>query len=332
MSLSNRVHHLRGYRSGRVAVPLLIVGPVLLCALYGLLPAGTGAQSSISVTTELVVLPVSVTDSKGTFVSGLRLENFRVLEDGRPQKITLFADEDNPITVGLIVDHSRSMGPKLPGVAEAVLTFAHSSNSEDEMFVVDFGDSVSIEHMGGKDFTSDPKELEQAVAAVTARGRTALYDAIIQGLDQLRRGRRDKKALVIVSDGGDNASAHKFGDVLDLARRSHAVIYAIGLVGDRSEEENPEVLKKLCRETGGIAFFPRPEESVPDISKRIARDLREQYTLAYAPEKKAKTEAFRKIAVEVSAPGHGKMHVRTRAGYSPEPEKGSPPQPGRSTP
>lgn len=330
MRLGNWSHHPKGHHGERATVPLLILASFVFGAVYTLFTAGAGAQSSISVTTELVVLPVSVTDSKGTFVSGLGINNFRVLEDGTPQKITLFADEDNPVTVGLIVDHSRSMGPKLPGVAEAVFMFAHSSDPEDEMFVVDFSDRVSVERFGGKDFTSDPKELEEAVAAVTASGRTALYDAIIQGLDQLRRGRRDKKALVIVSDGGDNASGNKFGDVLDLARRSHAVIYAIGLVGDRSEEENPEVLKKLCRETGGIAFFPRPDEPVPEISKRIARDLREQYTLGYAPDKKAKTEAFRKIAVEVSAPGRGKMHVRTRAGYSPEPEKGPPAQPGRS--
>lgn len=313
-------------------MPLLILGSLILCGMDVLFSASAGAQSTISVTTDLVVLPVSVTDSKGSFVSGLRSENFHVVEDGRPQKVTLFTEEDNPVTVGLVVDRSRSMQPKLRGVAAAAFAFAHSSNPEDEMFVVDFSDGVSIERIGGKEFTSDAKELEQAVARVPASGQTALYDAILKGLDHLRLGRRDKKALVIVSDGGDNASGHKFADVLDLARRSHAVIYAIGLVGESNEEENPRILEKLCRETGGIAFFPRPDESVADISQKIARDLREQYTLGYAPGKKDKSEAFRKIAVEVSAPGLGKVRVRTRTGYFPGPKTESPAQPRRSAP
>jgi Ca-activated chloride channel homolog len=332
MSLGNPLRYRRGHHSLYAVVPFLILGLLGPCSLCVLTATGAAGQSSISVTTELVVLPVSVTDAQGTFVSKLGIENFRVFEDGRLQKITLFAEEDNPVTVGLIVDHSRSMGPKLPGVAEAVFMFAHSSNPDDEMFVVDFGDTVSIERIAGKEFTNDPKELEQAVAAVTARGQTALYDAIIRGLEHLRQGNRDKKALVVVSDGGDNVSRHKFRDVLDLARRSHAVIYAIGLVGESGEEENPEVLKKLCKETGGIAFFPRADDSVDDVSRSIARDLREQYTLGYTPEKRNQSGAFRKIAVEVSTPGRGKMHVRTRAGYSPEPEKQAPAQAERSGP
>ena len=147
----------------------------------GSLPAGHN-QSTISVKTELVVLPVRVTDSNGTFISGLSLQNFRVYEDGRLQKITFFQQEDAPVSVGLVVDHSRSMGPKLPEVAAAVSAFAQSSNPQDEMFVVDFSDAVSIEPLGGKPFTNDSNELEKAVAGVSARGRTALYDAVAEGL------------------------------------------------------------------------------------------------------------------------------------------------------
>jgi Ca-activated chloride channel homolog len=332
MSLNNRVYHLRGRHGACAAVPFLIVSPLVVWAAVALHSLGVAAQSSISVTTELVVLPVNVTDSAGAFVPGLEINNFRVLEDGQLQKITLFADEDNPVTVGLIVDRSRSMKPKLAGVAEAVNMFARSSNSEDEMFVVDFSNDVSLEGFGGKDFTTDAKELEKAVAGMTASGQTALYDAIVKGLDHLQQGHRDKKALVVVSDGGDNASRHKFVDVLNLASRSHAVIYAIGLVGDTSEEENPEVLKKLCRKTGGIAFFPRAQESVADASKKIARDLREQYTLGFAPERKGDREIFRKLTVEVAAPGRGKLRVRTRAGYFPEPKRDTPLRSGRSAP
>ena len=189
------------------------------------------------------------------------------------------------MTVGMVVDHSRSMGPKLQGVSAAVSAFAQSSNPDDEMFVVDFSDNVSVELPGGKPFTSNPRELAQAVSAVSARGMTALYDAVAEGLNHLQLGRWDKKALIIVSDGGDNASGRKYADVLELARRSQAVIYAIGLVG-APEEENPGVLRRLCKDTGGLAFFPAEGQSVSDISTIIAHDLREQYTLGFTPEKK----------------------------------------------
>ena len=324
--------HSKGHHCTYAAVPFFLLGFFLFVVFYPLVLASVGGQGTISVTTELVVLPVSVTDSNGAFVSGLQRKHFRILEEGRPQKITLFTDEDNPVTVGLIVDRSRSMGPKLAEVAEAVLAFAHSSNPDDEMFVVDFSDGVSVAHLGGQEFANDPKELEKAVAAVTASGQTALYDAVIKGLQHLRQGHRDRKALVIVSDGGDNASSHKFGDVLDLARRSHAQIYAIGLVGEAGEEENPAVLRRLCRETGGIAFFPHPQESVADVSKRIARDLREQYTLGYSPQGNIHRSNYRKLVVQVSAPGLGKVQVRTRTGYFPESEKVAPSQPERSVP
>jgi Ca-activated chloride channel homolog len=273
----------------------------------------SASQGTISVETALVVLPVRVTGADGDFVSGLTQEHFRVYEDGRPQSITFFRQEDTPVTVGLVVDHSRSMGSKLPGVAAAVSAFAQSSNQDDEMFVVDFSDNVSVELPGGKPFTSNPRELAQAVSAVSARGMTALYDAVAEGLNHLQFGRWDKKALIIVSDGGDNASGRKYTDVLQLARRSQAVIYAIGLVG-ALEEENPSVLRRLCKDTGGLAFFPGKEESVSDISATIARDLRKQYTLGFVPEKK-NGDSFRKLQVEVKSPGRGTLHVRTRSGY-----------------
>jgi Ca-activated chloride channel homolog len=230
----------------------------------------------ISVEADLVVLPVRVTGAHGDFVSGLTQEQFRVYEDGRPQQITLFQEEDTPVTVGLAVDRSRSMGPKLSGVAAAVSAFAQSSNPDDEMFVVDFSDNVSMQRPGGQPFTSNPQELARAVSEVAAGGMTALYDAVAEGLNHLQLGRMDKKALVIVSDGGDNASKRKYADVLELARRSHAVIYAIGLVGTLDEEENPNVLRRLCKDTGGLAFFPAEGESVSEISASIARDLRKQ--------------------------------------------------------
>lgn len=190
---------------------------------------GPDGQSAISVKTEVVVLPVSVTDASGNFISGLSQRNFRVYEDGRLQTLTSFREGDTPVTVGLIVDHSRSMGPKLAEVATAVAAFASSSNPEDEMFVVDFNDDVSVELMEGEPFSNDPRELAKAVSAVRARGRTALYDAVSEGLIHLQLGHWDKKALIIVSDGGDNASQQKYSQILTLAQRSQVTIYSIGL-------------------------------------------------------------------------------------------------------
>jgi len=166
--------------------------------------AGVDAQTKIAVSANLVLLPVKVTDGRGTFVSHLKMEDFRVFEDGQLQKLTVFEEGDTPVTVGLIVDHSRSMGAKLPDVVAAVTSFAHSSNSQDEMFVVDFNDDVLIELMRGKAFSNDAKELAEALRAVSARGRTALYDAVSEGLHHLQYGHLEKKALIIVSDGGDN--------------------------------------------------------------------------------------------------------------------------------
>ena len=294
------------------------------------LPQGANHQPVISSNTELVALPVNVRDAHGDFVPGLTIGNFRVFEDGKIQNISFFEQEDTPVTLGLIVDHSGSMGPKLPEVAAAVLAFAHSSNPEDEMFVVDFADNVSVELLNGKAFTSEAEELGKAVTAVAAQGQTALYDAVAEGFIHLQLGQWNKKALIIVSDGGDNISHYKFSQVLELARTTQAVIYAIGLLSESGQEENPGVLRRLCRETGGIAFFPQKGESIEGVSTQIARDLRKQYMLGYVPPKKADADAFRKIEVKVSAPGRGDLRVRTRTGYSVAAQP--PAQSGRSAP
>ncbi len=285
------------------------------------LPGDREAQAKIAVSTNLVLLPVRVTDKRGTFVAGLKLQDFQVYEDRQIQELTVFEEGDTPVTVGLIVDHSRSMGPKLRDVITAVSAFAHSSNPQDEMFVVDFNDDVLIELMKGKAFSNDPKELEEALRAVTAHGRTALYDAVSEGLHHLQYGHLGKKALIIISDGGDNASHLKYSQVLAQARQSQALIYAIALVGAEDEEENPNLLRRLCKDTGGIAYFPKEGEPVTKVSIEIARDLREQYTLGYKPQNLQRTDTFRKVEVKVTAQGHGSLRVRTREGYSLAAEK-----------
>jgi Ca-activated chloride channel homolog len=286
------------------------------------------APPIISVRSELVALPVRVTDAHGIVVPGLNLEDFNVFEDGRPQKLTLFQREDAPVTVGLVVDHSHSMAPKLAEVSAAVFAFAHSSNPEDEMFVVDFNDDVWLQILGGKPFTHNAKDLETAIRAVSARGRTALYDAVAEGLKHLDFGHCEKKALIIVSDGGDNASHQKFSQILALAQRSQVVIYSIVLQGE-GQEENPGILRRLSKSTGGISYFPRSAETIASISALIARDLRDQYTLGFAPERPTTDASFRKIQVKVSAPGRTNLHVRYRPGYFAVDPGQSPPHSGK---
>jgi VWFA-related protein len=203
----------------------------------------------------------------------------------------------------------------LAEVATAIVSFAQSSHPQDEMFVMAFNDHVSLDLPGGNPFTHDPAELARAVSAVSAGGGTALYDAVIEGLNHLQLAHGDKKALIIVSDGADNASQHKYADVLALARRSQTVIYSIGLIGAPNQEADRRVLQRLCNDTGGVAFFPEARQSVVSVSARIAHALREQYTLGFAPDRTGNDNSFRKIEVKVTAPGRGKIRVQTRPGY-----------------
>lgn len=304
-------------RAAAVAAVVFLLGLAAFGGVDRALPLqqSTKSQSTLSSRTDLVALPVSVTDAHGNFVAGLIAENFRILEDGQPQNISFFEQENTPVTVGLIVDHSGSMGPKLRDVAAAVLAFAHLSNPDDEMFVVDFDDTVTVELLHGKSFSSDPQELSEAVTAVSARGQTALYDAIAEGFIHIQLGQWNKRALIIVSDGGDNISRNTLSQVLALARSSRTVIYAIGLLSEYGREENPGVLRRLCQDTGGVAFFPKGA-SIEAVMTQIARDLRGQYMLGYVPPAKPDATAFRKVEVKVSAPGQGTLRVRSRAGYS----------------
>ena len=275
---------------------------------------GSAQGPVISVTSSLVILPVSVLDSKGAFVAGLGINNFAVFENGQPQKIAFFRQEDTPVTVGLLVDHSGSMSGKLPEVAAAAEIFARSSNPEDEMFVVNFGDDISLPAFAGRPFTSDPTDLQKSIEDANTIGRTALYDAIAAGLEHLQTGSHERKALIVVSDGGDDASRLNYREITELAHQSKVAIYAIGLIGGFYEDQNPGVLRHLAQETGGIAYFPSDVSTVSGISKQIARDLREQYTIGYEPQQNATHRGFRKIQVKVTANGR-KLHVRTRSGY-----------------
>jgi VWFA-related protein len=281
-------------------------------------PAGQDRDSGsfrISVDVALVVLPATVSDRQGGFVSNLGEGDFEVYEDGVRQRIRLFRNEDVPVTVGLVVDHSTTMRPKLAEVTAAARTFVRSSNRDDEMFVVNFNEIASLGLPGAIRFTDRANELESAIGNAPAEGQTALYDAIAKALEELRAGSRDRKALIVVSDGGDNASAHSLAEVMKLAGQSNAVIYTIGVFDEEDPDRNPGVLKRLAQATGGQAFLPGQLSEVVDVCERIARDIRHQYTIGYVPIDSTHDGAHRAIRVVARASGRGRLSVRTRTGY-----------------
>jgi len=270
---------------------------------------------TISVSVDVVVLRATAQDRKGALVSGLGKNDFQVYEDGVLQSIKYFSHEDIPVTVGLVVDNSGSMKPKRADVIAAALAFARSSNPHDQMFVVNFNEKVSFGLPDNTPFTDQVAQLETALSRIAANGETALYDAVATALDHLKKGNRDKKVLIVISDGGDNASKHNLAQIMAMAGQPDAIIYTIGVFDEQDADRNPHVLKQLAKDTGGEAFLPESSKDVVPICERIAHDIRSQYTLAYVPTNRKRDGSYRVIQVKGSAPGRGRLSVRTRTGY-----------------
>jgi VWFA-related protein len=301
-----------------IALPILLL--IVLAGYAGpqAPPATLGSNSGsfqISVDVALLVLHATVSDRQGGFVSDLGERDFVVYEDGVPQRIRLFRNEDIPVAVGLVVDHSTTMWPKLAEVAAAARTFVRSSNPDDEMFVVNFNEQVFQGLPGAFRFTNSTVELENAIMSGPTEGQTALYDAIAKALEDLRASSRDKKVLIVVSDGGDNASAHTLAKVMNLAEQSSTVIYTVGLFEQDDPDRNPRVLKRLAQVTGGEAFLPHELGEVVSICEGIARDIRHQYTIGYVPTDLTRNGAYHAIRVVAGAKGRDRLSVRTRTGY-----------------
>ena len=265
----------------------------------------------------LVLLDVSVKDRKGINVSGLSKDNFKVFEDGRPQPIQIFAADDVPVTVGILVDESFSMRPKRAAVLAAAETFIEESNPQDELFVLNFNDKVTRGLPAPLLFSGNSRQLSNALHRGVPEGKTALNDAIVDGLKQLQSGTLDKKTLVVISDGGDNASEHTRREMLDMAVRSAATIYTIGLYDTNDPDRAPGILRELARISGGEAYFPdSPLDTIP-VCRQIARDIRTRYTIGYVPQAGSAASAnnLRHIRVHAEAPGHGKLSANTRNSY-----------------
>jgi VWFA-related protein len=277
--------------------------------------------------TRLVVLPTTVVDKNGHLVTTLPREAFTVLENGVQQQIKQFKREDVPVSMGLIIDNSGSMREKRAKVEAAALALVKASNPDDEVFIVNFNDEAFLDNPRGKDFTSDIKEMEDALTRIDSRGGTAMRDAIRMSIDHVKeKAHKDKKVLVVVTDGNDNSSVVSLEDLVKAAQQSEVLIYSVGLLSDEERREAKraqKALEALAEATGGETFFPRDVSEVERIATQVAHDIRNQYTIAYTPLNQAMDGSFRQIKVTVKASGN--PTVRARSGYYATPDQGARP-------
>jgi len=277
--------------------------------------------------TRIVVCHTTVIDKSGHLVTNLPQSAFTVYENKIKQEIRRFKREDVPVSLGLVIDNSGSMRNKLTKVSAAALALVKDSNPDDEVFIVNFNDTAYLDNPQDKDFTSDIGELEKALARIDARGGTAMRDAIEMSIQHLRKAHRDKKVLVVITDGNDNSSLLSMEHIMKSAHASDVLIYGVGLL---TEEEHREAahakraLNDLAEATGGKTFFPKDVEEVDAIAHLVAHDIRSQYIIEYSPSNAVMDGTFRAIRIAARAPGS--PAVRTRSGYYATPDQGKPDQ------
>lgn len=276
--------------------------------------------------TRVVDLHATVVDKNGHLVTNLPKEAFTVYENGVQQQIRKFEREDVPVSMGLIVDNSGSMRDKRAKVEAAALALVKDSNPQDEVFVVNFNDEAYLDLPHGENFTSNIKEMEEALTRIDSRGGTAMRDAIRMSIDhEKEKAHRDKKVLVVVTDGNNNSSIISLENLVKASQQSGVLIYSVGLL---SEEERREAkraeraLTALADATGGETFFPKELSDVEKIAHQVAHDIRNQYTIVYTPSNQVMDGTYRQIKVTVKAPGS--PTVRTRSGYYATPDQGIP--------
>jgi Ca-activated chloride channel family protein len=290
---------------------------VLIAAAFAFRAFAQGSGDvTYSTNTRLVVLPVTVLDKNGHLVTDLTQGQFQVFDNNQPEALKVFKREDVPVSMGIIIDSSGSMRDKRVKVQSAAITLVKDSNKEDEVFIVNFNDEAFLD----QDFTSDIKKMEQGLAKIDSRGGTAMRDALRMSIDHLKeKGKRDKRVLLVVTDGDDNASMVSLENLTREAQSSDVLIYAIGLLSEdekREAKRAKRALLTLTEATGGMAFFPKEVSDVEQIAHEVAKDIRNQYTLGYTPP--SSDGSYHTVKVTVNAPG--KPNVRTRLGYYATPE------------
>jgi VWFA-related protein len=285
-------------------------------------PAAAGPatpRANIRVDTTLVLIPVTVTDPLNRFVTGLEKENFKVFEDKKEQALLQFSSEDAPLSIGLVFDASGSMGNKLAKSREAVAQFFKTANPEDEFFLVQFNDTASLVHP----FTHSLEEIQSRLTFTQSKGKTALLDAIYMAIQQMKKAKNPRKALLVISDGGDNNSRYTEGEIKNLVKEADVQIYAIGIfepLGSRGrtaeELAGPGLLNDVAEQTGGRQYYVENLNELPDIAAKIGIELRNQYILGYAPANQDRDGKYRRVQVKLVQPrGLPPLRAVWRLGY-----------------
>ena len=288
---------------------------IFLCASIF---CASGLAQKLSVETTLVVVPVSVTDHSNRFVLGLEKQNFRIYEDGVEQKISQFSGEDVPLSLGILVDTSASIGSKFAKSRQAVAELLKTMNQQDEAFLVEFSDHPIL----AVPFTRSTAEIQAKIDSATPDGTTALLDAVDLAVETMKQAHNARKALVLVSDGGENSSKYSVDDVKEMIKKADVLVYALGVfdpidrLGLGPTVSGPQFLASLCDQTGGRVFPANTYAALPNIARRIGIELRNQYILAYSPINHARNGEYRKLEVKVSPPpGLPDVSARWRLGY-----------------
>ena len=260
-----------------------------------------------------VTLHATVQDDRNRLVTNLDRNAFTVSEDGKPQKIISFRHEDIPVALGIVIDNSGSMREKRPAVNAAAINLVQASNPQDKVFVVNFNEEYFLD----QDYTASIPKLKDALERIEARGGTALYDAVVASADHLKKsGELEKKALLVVTDGEDNASRESLEQAIRLLQVENGpTVYAIGLLGEEHSKRARRALREMAEETGGVAFFPKDLSEVNEITSQIAHDIRNQYTIGYKTSNPQSAGGYRTVKVDAKAKGYKKLQVRTRSGY-----------------
>jgi Ca-activated chloride channel homolog len=274
---------------------------------------------SVHVDVELALVNVTVTDPHNRMVTGLESDNFRIFENDVAQEIQYFSSEDVPISIGVVFDLSGSMANKVGKSKEAALEFFKTANPQDEFLLVSFNERAELT----SSFTNSVEDLQSSLLSLSAKGRTALLDAIYLGLSEMRNARNAKRALLIISDGGDNHSRYRENDIKRLAREADTQLYAVGIFDpleyrSRTPEElnGPSLLSEVTELTGGRVFDVQNVNELPDIATKIGAELRNQYILGYRPSNKSHDARWRKVKVKLRAPkGLPPLSVHAKTGY-----------------
>jgi Ca-activated chloride channel homolog len=272
--------------------------------------------SFIRLNTDMVLVPVTVTDPMNRLVTGLEKNDFEVYDNNNQQKIASFASDDAPVSIGIIFDLSGSMNSKLVRAKDAILSFIKTANPQDEYFVIGFNDRPELI----EDFTSSVEDIQARLATVRAEHRTALLDAIYYGIVKMRQARHERKALLVVSDGGDNRSRYTEGEVKALVRESDVEIFAMGIFDPYAptpeERMGPQLLQDISTATGGRMFRVDDIDELSDIAEKISMELRNQYVIGYRPTDLTRNGKWRKVRVKVNPPpGLPPLTVYARSGY-----------------